>query len=140
MGSGGPAGSTSDWPGRGNDLLRPFLRSPILKPRDIVVKGAHLSARPGADSRRVGRRALPEPPVPDFPDADFSRRGCYLTVIGPVLLNVAIGVGVVSGWALLLRLHLPSDSFGALASKNTAALPLPVAPANFPVLLDPSTV
>jgi hypothetical protein len=76
----------------------------------------------------------------DLPDPDLARRGYCLTVIGPVLLNVANGAGVLSGTALLLMLHLPSDSFGAVASKDTVALPLPFASANLPVLLDPSTV
>ena len=67
----------------------------------------------------------------------------YLSVSGPEAANVASAPAAI-GWALLLMLHcplwLPEVYFGASASKTTVAFPLPVAPANVPVLLLPSTV
>src|ERR1019366_3353421 len=74
-----------------------------------------------------------------FPDADLARRGYCLTVSVATPLNVPTAAAA-SGWALLLVLHLPLDSFGRSAVKRTVTTPLPLDPANFPVLAAPSTV
>jgi len=87
---------------------------------------------------RAAWRALRDLPVADFPDPDLVR-GYDLTVSGPVPLAAA-RAPLVSGWALLLSLHLPLASFGRYAWNVTVTTPLPVDPANFPVLAAPSTV
>ncbi len=62
----------------------------------------------------------------------------FFTVSLTVALNLATAVFAVR-WAVLLSLHLPLLSFGRSPETTATALPVPVAPANLPVLLAPST-
>lgn len=68
---------------------------------------------------------------------------CDLSVSGPEEWNVPYAPAA-RGWALLLMLHCPLCGpevyRGAIAEKTRVAVPLPVAPANVPVLLPPVTV
>src|SRR5208282_5798239 len=67
------------------------------------------------------------------------RGGYCLSVSFVVSVNVPTAV-FADGWAFWLSLHLPLLSLGRSPENRTTALPLPVAPANLPVLLAPSTV
>ena len=109
---------------------------PELMRQDPGGRLAQRLARRG-DGRNPWR-ALRDLPVADFQDPDLLR-GYDLTVSGPVPLASA-RAPLVSGWALLLSLHLPLASFGRYAWNVTVTTPLPVDPANFPVLAPPSTV
>src|SRR5260370_10137686 len=67
------------------------------------------------------------------------RPGYCLTVSLMAAAKVATAV-VADGGASLLVLHVPSLSFGSSPEDTTTAMPVPVAPANLPVLLALSTV
>ena len=62
-----------------------------------------------------------------------------MRVSGPAALNVLTTV-FTFGTAVVLVLYLPLLSFGRSPANPTSALPLPDAPANWPVLWLPDTV
>ena len=59
-----------------------------------------------------------------------------LTVSLIVAVSVATDV-LADAWAYLLVLQVPSLSFGSSPENMNTAVPVPVAPANLPVLLAP---
>src|SRR5215469_11986480 len=98
-----------------------------------AVASSHVVSVTPARYRSGGDQASTNPAIPDGP----GRR--YLRVSGPAALNVLTTV-FTFGTAVVLVSHLPLLSFGRSPANPTSALPLPDAPANWPVLRLPDTV
>src|SRR5215469_10568555 len=109
------------------------LASPRRTRSACAVASSHVVSVTPARYRSGGDQASTNPAIPDGP----GRR--YLRVSGPAALNVLTTV-FTFGTAVVLVSHLPLLSFGRSPANPTSALPLPDAPANWPVLRLPDTV
>src|SRR5215472_10691459 len=128
------------------------LASPRRASSACAVASSHVVSVTPARYPADAGQASANPAIPACPGGPWQagvtgpRRGgacaagCrYLIVSGPAALNVLTTV-LTFGTAVVLVLHLPLPSFGRSPRNPTSTLPLPDAPANWPVLWPPDTV